>query len=614
MTDYSSSHRRLFRLVIASRKPWMLMALLSLCSAGTVIMLMHGLSTGIDTVFMQQEPISSAASVLLITGTAVALRGFLFWIHEIVAKESASKIKASLRSQLFSKVQELGPVWAESQNSGELAAAAVEGVEKLNNYFARYIPAAIHMSIVPAVIVVAVFLVDWLSGLVLLITGPLIPVFMSLIGMRAQQQVQRQWSSLRYLSSHFLDVVQGLRTLKLYNQSSRKHAEIEANSDRFRVSTIGVLKIAFLSGFVLELFASIATALVAVEVGVRLVEGHIGFQVGLFVLLLAPEYYLPFRMFGAQHHAGMEAAEAAGRIFQILDSQGVIGKDTNMISEEGIPVAVPKLSLQFAKAYPGHPHGSVKGKELPESSYCECDAPLSFENVTFSYPGNKLPLLTDCTFYLAKGMKTALVGRTGSGKTTILRLMTRQLHPDTGSICLHGMCIDKLSEAQWLANMAVASQTSWFFDGTVLENLRAARPAATREEVIEASVAAGAHTFIKKLPDGYQTRVGEFAARFSGGERQRFSIARALLKDAPIMIMDEPTSALDPESEDAINRALHMRLTGKTMLIIAHRLSTVRKADRILVLDGGYITAEGSHRRLLENCTLYRQMVTAYSV
>jgi thiol reductant ABC exporter CydD subunit len=616
MTDHSNSHKRLFRLAFKHRTPWILLALLSFLSAVSIIILMHGFSVAIDTVFMQGLPLSSTRPILLLIFSAIAIRAMLSWITEIMAQFNASKIKAALRDRLFRHVQQLGPVWAESRSSGELAATAVDGIEKLDAYYARFIPAGIHMAVVPVTIALVVLYIDWISGLILLVTGPLIPVFMSLIGMRAQHQTQKQWTTLRFLSSHFLDAVQGLRTLKLFNHSERKHAEIGKISDRFRVSTMGVLRIAFLSGFVLELFASIATALVAVEIGVRLIEGHIGFQVGLFILLLAPEYYLPFRMFGAQHHAGMEGTESAATVFQILDSKSSLSKqdsqpvEIDMNRAECDPYllntqAPSPLSIEIAAT------DSVEGLIVPGLKLSDdASAALSFHGVTFSYTRNNSPVLTDCTFCLRKGQITALAGLSGSGKTTILRLMTRQLQPDKGEILLEGLPSGKWDDASWLGSMAIANQTSWFFDDTILANIEIARPGASLHDVEAAARSAGIHDFIASLPKGYHTSTGEFATRFSGGERQRLSIARALLRDAPILILDEPSSAMDPQSESRISATLNSLHGKSTVFLIAHRLSTVQKADRILLLDQGRIVASGTHEELLANCNLYQQMVS----
>ncbi|MDG5766483.1 thiol reductant ABC exporter subunit CydD [Balneolales bacterium ANBcel1] len=576
MTRYQANHKKLFRLAATEKPAWIALGILSLLSASATIVLMYSLSVAVDAVFMRQASTDTIADTLYLLAAAIFVRGLLFWISEVVAQRSASRIKEYLRERLFEHMQRLGSGWTSRESSGELTATAVDGVEKLHAYYARFLPAGIHMMVVPAIIAVYVFGTDWLSGLILIVTGPLIPVFMSFIGMKAQDQTQKQWKTLGVLSSHFLDAVQGIRTLKIFNRTDDKQQEIADFSDRFRSTTMGVLKIAFLSGFVLELFASIATALVAVEIGVRLVEGHIGFQMGFFILLLAPEYYLPFRMFGAQHHAGMEGTEAAARIFEILETQPPENRETEPGSHISSPISI------------------------------EC------KDVSFAYPHSNRLVLEKCSFQLEPGTVTALVGMSGSGKTTIARLLTRQYLPVSGEILVNNTPLADCEEESWLSQVALVRQGIWLFDDTVLNNLGIARPGCSFEEVVEAATAAEAHSFIQRMPNGYHTRLGEGAARLSGGERQRLGIARALLKDAPFVILDEPSSALDPESEHKISLALERLLAGRTVLIIAHRLSTVRRADHILVLDQGRIRSGGKHDELLETDLLYRSMVTAY--
>lgn len=573
--EYNRNHRRLFKYGMQMKSVWVGLAALSLLTSGAIILMMYGLSTAVDAVFMQEKSLTAFTSVLWLLAGAMLLRGSLFWISEILAQKAASGLKEKLRNDLSTHIRKLGPAWTGRQQSGELASTAVEGVEKLDDYYARFMPAAIHMMIVPIILGIFVFSIDWLSGLILIITGPLIPLFMTLIGMKAQMQTQQQWSVLTRLSSHFLDVVQGLRTLMVFNQAGTKHREIETTSDQFRSTTMGVLKIAFLSGLALELFASIATALVAVEIGIRLVEGYIGFQLGLFVLLLAPEYYLPFRMFGAQHHAGMEGTEVAGRIFEILDTP------------------VPEKSDAPSIAVPNAPYR------------------IRFDYVSTGYGHSEQQVLENCSLELKPGQTNAMVGRSGSGKTTTLRLITRELMPSEGQIMVNGVPLDMLDEKQWLNQVAVVNQNVWLFDDTILANLKVARPDAPFEEVVAAAKSAEAHDFIMNLPDGYQTRPGEGGARLSGGERQRLSIARAFLKDAPFIILDEPSSALDPQSEYKIAGALPRLLKNRTVLVIAHRLSTVRNADHILVLENGKISQQGTHHDLIKADGLYGQMMRA---
>lgn len=582
MSDYTANHKRLFRLGLNYRGWWFALGCISLLSAVAIIVLMYSISILVDQVFMQDEPITFYDTAVIVLAGAIFFRGSLFWISEITVQHIASEIKQDLRMRLLRHMQKLGPSWAEKQSSGELAVAAVEGVEKLDVYYSRFMPAAIHMAIVPVVLALFVFGIDWISGLILIVTGPLIPVFMSLIGMKAQSQTRKQWKTLQVLSSGFLDAVQGMRTLKLFNRTAKKQGEIERISDLFRKNTIGILKTAFLSGFVLELFASIATALVAVEIGVRLIEGHIGFQFGLFVLLLAPEYYLPFRLFGAQHHAGMEGTEAAGRIFSIMDTP--VRSNISAADQHKQKVAIP--------SGPFH---------------------IRFERVTFSYSSESDPVIKDAAFELEPGKTTVLAGRSGTGKTTLTRLITQEYVPDKGSVMVNGIPCDLFDEKQWLGQISIVNQNPWLFDDTVLANIAIAKPGAPFEEIVEASGKAAAHEFISKLPDGYQTRAGEQAVRFSGGERQRIALARAFLRNSPVVILDEPSSALDPHSELKIRKSVKRLEKDRTVLIIAHRLSTVRNADNILLLEDGRISGSGSHEQLLNTSHTYREMVTAYT-
>jgi ATP-binding cassette, subfamily C, bacterial CydD len=296
-------------------------AIVSLLSAIITVGQMYCLSQIIDGAFLQAQSLTALLPWMHGLLGLITTRALLLWIGEIIAQRGAAQIKAQLRNRLFRHVLHLGPAWSGREQSGELVATAVDGIEKLDDYFARFVPAKLAMGLIPPLLVLCVFVVDPLSGVVLCITGPLIPIFMILIGKRAESATRQQWEALSRLGAHFLDVLQGIKTLKVFGQSKAQGDRIRAVSDRYRKATMDVLKVAFLSGFVLELAASISTAVVAVEIGVRLIEGYIAFQPGLFVLLLAPEFYLPFRTLGARHHAGMEGVAAADRIYEILDTE-----------------------------------------------------------------------------------------------------------------------------------------------------------------------------------------------------------------------------------------------------------------------------------------------------
>jgi ATP-binding cassette, subfamily C, bacterial CydD len=337
-----------------------------------------------------------------------------------------------------------------------------------------------------------------------------------------------------------------------------------------------VLRYAFLSGFVLEFMTAAAIGLVAVTLGVRVISGNMPFEVAFLVLLLTPEFYKPLRELGVHRHAGMEGSAAAERIFEILSTAPRVRRDSRASD-----LASDEISIELS-------------------------------GVGYTYPGSGEAALSDLTLALPAGSRTALVGRSGAGKSTLVNLLMRFVDPDAGKIRANGVEITDLPAEVWRKNLALVPQRPHLFHGSVLENIRLARPDASQAEIENAAEAAGAAIFIRELPEGYGTRVGERGMRLSGGEAQRIAIARAFLKDAPVLIMDEPTSGLDPESERLIRTALERLSEGRTVLVIAHRLNTVYGADRIAVLDGGRLAETGTHRDLIRANGPYASLVNAY--
>ena len=560
-------HRRLFGLAMSVHGFFIVIAIISFLMASNVILQMYLLSSIIAEVFLYGEIIRP--DFIYYLTASIIIRSFLIWIRERFAQRKSVEIKSSLKRELFRKMLNLGPSFTRTSKTGELIASVTDGAEKLDDYFTRYIPSVIHIIILPAVIIVFTITMDWISGLILLLTAPLILFFMWLIGTYAKKLTQNQWKELTSLSSHFLDVLQGLKTLKIFDSSHRESDNVDRKSNGFRIVTMNVLKVAFLSGMVLELAASISIALVAVQVGIRLIEGMLTYQPGLFILLLAPEFYLPFRTLGSHHHAGMEGSAAAAGIFNIIDQKTESGKS----GKESLSHSAPPI--------------------------------IQFKDVSFTYPQNAIPAIHKINCEIKPGAFTAIVGPTGAGKTTFAHLILGYLRSKNGQILINNMPLYQVDPEDWSRSLAYVPQHPHFFQGTILQNLMMANPGAEMDKVIHATREAGAHHFIEKLPNGYHTQLNENAVNLSGGEKQRLAIARAFLKDAPVLILDEPTSNLDPESEQLISEAMERITKNRSTLVIAHRLNTVRRADNILVFNNGEIAESGRHIDLIKKKGIY---------
>lgn len=495
---------------------------------------------------------------------------------EVLAFEAAARVKLVVRARLVEHVQALGPVWARRQASGEIAHGLTDAVESLEAYYAGYLPQIARAAFLPAAILVFVFPQDWVSGVILLITAPLIPFFMILIGKGAEALNQRQWRRLSRLSAHFFDAIEGLTTLKLFGASRREAAVVARMSEAYRHSTMTVLRVAFLSSLMLEFLATIAIAMVAVYIGFRLYYGEMQFLPGLFVLLLAPEFYLPLRNMGSQYHARMEAIAAAEQIVALFDEP-----------------------VRHAMAE----HGDEPALETLQS--------VAFRDVAFAYADG--PRVVDAIdFTIARGERVALVGPSGAGKTTISQLLLGFLRPQHGTVRVNDVDLTHIDRQDWLARVAWLGQTPTLFYGSIADNIRLADPGADEAAVRRAAAEANAAAFIERLPAGYETIVGDRGQGLSGGEIQRIALARAFLKNAELVVLDEASASLDPDTEALITEAVERLARDRLMLVIAHRLATVRRADRILVVERGRIVEQGGHDALLSHDSRYARMLSLY--
>ncbi|MBL1091355.1 thiol reductant ABC exporter subunit CydD [Streptomyces sp. 9-7] len=533
---------RLLRYAHATRGFLIAVVVLGLAGAGLVVgqaMLIaeivvgafrHGLGPG-----------GLATPLALLAAVAVG-RGLVSWLTELAAHRAGAAVKSELRMRLVERAARQRPERA----TGELTTLATRGIDALDDYFSRYLPQLGLAVVVPVAVLARIVTGDWISALTIVLTLPLIPLFMILIGWATQSRMDRQWRLLARLSGHFLDVVEGLPTLKVFGRAKAQAAAIRTITGEYRRATLRTLRIAFLSSFALELLATISVALVAVGIGMRLVNGELDLYTGLMVLVLAPEAYLPLRQVGAQYHAAAEGLAAAEEIFAVLEA----------------PLPTPGTAPA--------PEGTA----------------LTVENLVVRHPGRTADSLPATSFEVRPGETVALVGPSGAGKSTLLGVLLGLTAPTGGRALVDGRDIAELSPDSWRQRIAWVPQRPQLFAGTVAENVRLARPDADDAAVRTALADAGALDFVEALPDGLATRLGESGAGLSAGQRQRLALARAFLADRPILLLDEPTASLDGETEEAIVAAVGRLAAGRTVLLVVHRPALLAVADRVVRLPG----------------------------
>lgn len=552
-----------------------------LASAG-LLAFMVLITVVVSRVFVDGETVEQVAPLLGVMAALLLGRAALLWAREVLAQRAAGGVKAELRGRAMRHLFALGPVYAQSRRGGELVNTIVTGVESLDGYVTGYRVTQYLAGLVPALVLLIVLWIDPPTTLVLLFAGPMLILLMVFIGRQTRDLTERRHEDLNWMSAYFLDMLRGLPTLKMFGRSREQAGNIEAISREFGRSTLEVLRTAFQTTLVLEWAATAATAMVALEVSWRLMRGDLPFVEALAVLLLTPEFFLPLRQFAAHHHAGIEGQAAAKRLFAILDEPAP-GANAGGISVA--PSSGPSPSASFD---------------------------VIFENVRFAYEDNERPALDGFSLAIPTGSMVALVGATGAGKSTAAALLLRFIEPTGGVIHVGGIPLAGIDRAAWRSRVAWVPQLPHLFHGTVADNIRLGRPEATMAEVIASAEAAHADEFIRRLPQGYETALGEEGARLSGGQRQRIALARAFLRAAPLVVLDEATSHLDAESETLVRAALGRLRQGRTMVVIAHRLQLAADADQVVVVREGRVAATGTPADLLATNDYYRELAAAY--
>jgi len=558
------------------KKKFVLLFMLSITTAVCTISIAYALMKIINGVFLADMNLKEAAPFFAMLLFLMFVKAFVHWGNQLTAFDISLSIRQNLRNRLLERIITVSPVEMSTEKTGDLVTLFTNGIDGLDDYFTKFLPQIVTVAVIPPLLLVAVLPMDWISALLFFLTAPLIPLFMMLIGRLAGNANVKQWKTLSTLSIHFLELLEGLTTLKIFNQSINQIKEVTRLSNDFRDATLKVLRLAFLSSFVLELISTLSIALIAIGIGLRLLHGNISFETAFLVLLLAPEFYQPLRQSGAAFHAAMTATAAADNIYRILDKP--LHESASQLQR------IQQTTVPFA---------------------------IQFQDISFRYQQDREIALRGLTFSIEAGKHIAIVGSSGAGKSTIFQLLLQLIQPQKGEIKINDLPLSSIDPVYWRSRIAYVPQMPHIFSASVLDNILLGNTAADEKDIIAAAKAASIHEFILTLPEAYQTKLGDGGQPISGGQMRRIAIARAFLQDAPLILLDEMTTGLDTKTEQIIAKSLADLTYKKTVLTIAHRLDSVKNADKILVIEKGRLVESGTHDELLQKGGLYFTMTAA---
>jgi len=550
--------------------------LTSLFNSLFIIISAYSLAAIVSGVFLKAKSLEEIKNYLILFILNAVLKTIINFISETYIKNSAEDIKENFRKRLFELIISSNPYKVKNEKLGEIINILTEGTEMIGQYYIEYIPQFFSAVIIPLLICLGVASVDKLSALIMIITYPIIPLFMILIGYKSKEANEKQWKKLNVLSSHFIDMLQGLSTLKLFGISKKQEMKIFKISENHRKATMEVLKISFLSALVLELFATISTALVAVNLGLRLVYSQINFFDAFFILVLAPDFYLPVRQLGLKFHASLNGIVAIEKI-EKLEEKFKEDRSTGVLEMED-----NKFEIQ------------VKG-------------------LNFIYDDKEI--LKDINFRIDPGENVALIGESGSGKSTLINILSGFLRIDDGMVFVNGKDINYINKENYLRNITLVPQFPHIFNRSIEENINVGYRKLDYKKLVTIYKNAKIDEFSEESPMGYRTIIGEGEKlAVSGGEAQRISIARAMIKNSAFIIFDEPSSALDSEKEELLIDVIEEYFNNNTVLIAAHRLNTIKAANKIILLKEGHISEMGTHKELIERRGEYYKLMQSAEV
>lgn len=560
------------------------LALLIGTTAALCIIVQAGLlSHIIHAAFIEAIPRAELHLPFLVLGTVITLRALLAWGREVCGQKASTLVRRRVREQLLERLGALGPVHVRDRQTAALVSTLLERVEALHGYFAHYLTQKHLALIVPIMIGLCAFYFSWAVGLIFLLTAPLIPLFMIMIGRGAEKLSQNNFQLLARMSAHFLDTLQGLATLKLFHRSAQEAQQLGASSERYRKGTMAILRVAFLSSAVLEFLTSVAIAMTAVYLGLTylnfldfgLYERELSLRTGLFLLLLAPEFYLPLRELGTHYHARAEALGAAAEISSIL-----------------------------AESPP-----ETQEQEGTEQVCAAGGISLDVRHVHHRFDRGQRIALEDLCLQIRAGEWIAIVGASGAGKTTFLNLLLGFLPLQQGEILINGRPFAELDREHWYRQVAWVPQHPTLFHGSLQSNIALGNNALGIGQITAAAQAARIDDLADDQGALLARDVGEEGRQLSGGQARRVALARAFAKDAPLILLDEPTAGLDRENERLVLDSLEQLRRGKTLIMLTHRLDTARAADRIFVMAAGQVIEQGRHNELLAAGGVYAELL-----